>query len=175
MMENEIIVPNFFRVGINGDKSIRKNDLGGSESSKRDAQSDYPESIFRYFVEIVGLNILFYYVKDRQFYTIETEKFPIEVRRIFPNPNWDGIIDYLPYKLYSIYVSTSSATHLADIDSDSFSSATRVLTLSRYLLQEECDRCQCFCVRLLDISYDFRQILANHCVACLIIHKQTGV
>lgn len=93
MMENEIIVPNFFRVGINGDKSIRKNDLGWSESSKRDAQSDYPESIFRYFVEIVGFNILFYYVKDRQFYTIETEKFPIEVRRIFPNPNWDGIIE----------------------------------------------------------------------------------
>lgn len=45
---------------------------------------------FRYFVEIVGLNILFYYPKDRNFYTIETEKTPIEVRRIYLNPNWDG-------------------------------------------------------------------------------------
>ena len=33
---------------------------------------------------------MFYYLEDGQFYTIETEKTPIEVRRIFPNPNWDG-------------------------------------------------------------------------------------
>lgn len=89
-MNDDILVPNFFRVGYNGDKTIRKCDLGWSESTKRDAQSDYPESIFRYIVEIVGLNILFYYLQDRQFYTIETEKQPIEVRRIYPNPNWDG-------------------------------------------------------------------------------------
>lgn len=84
------MIPNFFRVGCDGDKTIRRSDLGWSDSSKRDARSDYPETIFRYFVEIVGLNILFYYLEDGQFYTIETEKTPIEVRRIFPNPNWDG-------------------------------------------------------------------------------------
>ena len=39
------------------------------------------------------LNILFYWMKDRQWYTIETEKDPIEVRRIYPNPNWDGICE----------------------------------------------------------------------------------
>lgn len=89
-MNNDILVPNFFKVGYNGDKSIRRGDLGWSESTKRDAQSDYPETIFRYIVEIVGLNILFYYLKDRQFYTIETEKLPIEVRRLYPNSNWDG-------------------------------------------------------------------------------------
>lgn len=89
-MNDDILIKNFFKVGYNGDKSIRKCDLGWSKSTKRDAQSDYPETIFRYIVEIVGLNILFYYTKDRQFYTIETEKLPIEVRRIFPNPNWDG-------------------------------------------------------------------------------------
>lgn len=92
-MDNDVIVSNFFRVGYNGDKTIKKNDLGWSVSSKRDAQSDYPEAIFRYFVEIVGFNILFYYVKDRQFYTIETEKYPVEVRRIFPNPQWDGVFE----------------------------------------------------------------------------------
>lgn len=89
-MEDEVLIHNFFKVGFNGDKSIRRCDLGWSDSSKRDARSDYPETIFRYFVEIVGLNILFYHIKDRQFYTIETEKTPIEVRRIYPNPNWDG-------------------------------------------------------------------------------------
>lgn len=89
-MDNEILVPNFFKVGYNGDKSIRKCDLGWSESTKRDAQSDYSETIFRYIVEIVGLNILFYYIKDKQFYTIETEKSPIEIRRLYPNPSWDG-------------------------------------------------------------------------------------
>ena len=92
-MSNEVLIPNFFRVGCNGDKSIKEEDLGWSDSIKRDAQSDNPETIFRYIVEIVGLNILFYWMKDRQWYTIETEKDPIEVRRIYPNPNWDGICE----------------------------------------------------------------------------------
>ena len=41
-MSNEVLIPNFFKVGCNGDKSIRKDDLGWSDSIKRDAQSDYP-------------------------------------------------------------------------------------------------------------------------------------
>lgn len=40
-------------------------------------------------MEILGLNIVFYWLKDHQWYTIETEKYPIEVRRIYPNPHWD--------------------------------------------------------------------------------------
>ena len=40
-MSNEVLIPNFFKVGCNGDKSIRKDDLGWSDSIKRDAQSDY--------------------------------------------------------------------------------------------------------------------------------------
>ena len=63
-MSNEVLIPNFFKVGCNGDKSIRKDDLGWSDSIKRDAQSDYPETIFRYIVEILGLNILFYWMND---------------------------------------------------------------------------------------------------------------
>ncbi len=89
-MDDKILITNFLRVGNNGDKSIRKSDLGWGETIIMDAQSDDPETIFRYVVEIVGLNILFYWLKDRQWYTIETEKRPIEVRRIYPNPNWDG-------------------------------------------------------------------------------------
>lgn len=94
-MDRHVIIKNYWNVGFNGDKSLAKEDLGWSNSVKRDAQSDYPESIFRYVVEIEGLNILFYWLKDRNFYTIETEKNPIEVRRLYPNPNWDGRCEYL--------------------------------------------------------------------------------
>lgn len=45
-MNKEVLIPNFFKVGCNGDKSIRKEDLGWSDSIKRDAQSDNPETIF---------------------------------------------------------------------------------------------------------------------------------
>ena len=40
------------------------------------------------------LNILFYWLEDKQFYTIETELVPIEVRRIYDNPNWNGIYEF---------------------------------------------------------------------------------
>lgn len=88
------MITNFFRVGCNGDKTIRKSDLGLGKTIIEDAQSDDPKMIFRYVVEIVGLNILFYWMEDRRWYTIETEKYPIEVRRIYPNPNWDGKCEY---------------------------------------------------------------------------------
>jgi hypothetical protein len=89
-MGDEVLIRNFFKVGAGGDRSVRQSDLGWSESVKHDAQSDYPEAIFRYVVEVLGLNVLFYWMEDRRWYTIETEKTPIEVRRIYPNPNWDG-------------------------------------------------------------------------------------
>lgn len=89
-MENKVLIKNFFPKDIFGESELKMNDLGWPETIKRDARSDYPETIFRYIVEIVGLNILFYWLKDRQWYAIETEKTPIEVRRIYPNPDWDG-------------------------------------------------------------------------------------
>ena len=64
--------------------------MGWNDASKKDARSDYSEYIFRYFVEDVGLNILFYWLDDRNFYTIKTENTPVEFVRIKPNPNWDG-------------------------------------------------------------------------------------
>lgn len=95
MANNKILIENFFNVGANGDVSLREEDLGWSKSMELDAQSDDPETIFRYVVEIVGFNILFYWTGDRNFYTIETEKDPIEVRRLYANPNWDGKKEYM--------------------------------------------------------------------------------
>ncbi len=92
-MDRHVIIENFWKVGFEGDKSLATEDLGWSDSIKRDAGSDYSEYIFRYVVEQVGFNVLFYWVKDRNFYTIETELLPIEVRRIYDNPNWDGKIE----------------------------------------------------------------------------------
>ena len=89
-MERKILIKNLWKVGNDGDRNLYEDDLGWSDSCREDAKSDYPEYIFRYYVEDVGLNILFYWVEDGNFYTIQTEKVPVEVRRINLNPNWDG-------------------------------------------------------------------------------------
>lgn len=94
-MENKIIKKHFFVVGNQGDVALYESQLGWDEMIVRDANSDNPETIFRHIVEVVGLNILFYWTKDENFYTIETENLPIEVRRIYPNPQWDGDCEYL--------------------------------------------------------------------------------
>ncbi len=99
-MARHIIIENFWRVGYDGDKSLATEDLGWSDSIKRDARSDYPENIFRYVVEQIGFNVLFYWVEDRNFYTIETECLPIEVRRLYDNPNWDGKTELLKAGIY---------------------------------------------------------------------------
>lgn len=106
-----IIINNFWNVGFYGDKSVAKEELGWSDAIKEDAKSDNPETIFRYVVEIVGFNILFYWIKDGNWYTIETEKDPIEVRKIFPNPKWDGKCEYLKAGLEG-YPQTSSQGEL---------------------------------------------------------------
>ena len=64
-MDRHIIVENFWNVGFDGDKSLSSEDLGWSDYIMRDAESDYPEYIFRYVVEQVGFNILSYWAKDR--------------------------------------------------------------------------------------------------------------
>jgi len=93
-MERRIIKEHFWNVGKDGDKALFADELGWPLSLQADAQSDYSETIFRYVIEIAGFNLLFYWVQDGNFYTIETEKNPIEVRRIAPNPEWDGKCEF---------------------------------------------------------------------------------
>lgn len=90
---DRIIKKHFWNVGYNGDVTLKESDLGWSKSLQQDSQSDHPETIFRYVVEIVGFNILFYWIKDENFYVIETEKDPIEVRKLYLNPDWDGELE----------------------------------------------------------------------------------
>ena len=93
-MKNKVIIEHFWNTGVKGDVRLTTNDLGWPDMLIEDAKSDYPESIFRYCIEIVGFNILFYWTRDKNFYTIETEKNPIEVRRIFHDPDWNGKCEF---------------------------------------------------------------------------------
>jgi len=89
-MNEDVIIEEFWRVGSNGDRTLKKDELGWPKELIGEAQSDHPETIFRHIIEVVGFNLLFFWTKDQNFYSIETEKDPIEVRRIAVNPEWDG-------------------------------------------------------------------------------------
>jgi hypothetical protein len=93
-MEKKVLIENFWGLGTDCDNSLYEDELGWPETLKRDAQSDYPEAIFRFVIEGVGFNLVFYWLEDRNYYSIETEKYPIEVRKLYPNPNWDGVDEY---------------------------------------------------------------------------------
>lgn len=95
VMERKIVKEYFWPEGVNDDKALYEDELGWPATLQRDAQSDYSETIFRYVVEIVGFNLLFYWVEDGNFYSIEVEKSPIEVRRIHRNEHWDGKCEFL--------------------------------------------------------------------------------
>lgn len=94
-MDDYIIKRHFWKVGVNGDKTLKASELGWPKTLQRDAKSDYPETIFRYAIESVGFNLLFYWIKDESFYAIETEKDPIEVRKLYTDPNWNGDCEFL--------------------------------------------------------------------------------
>lgn len=117
-MESKVLIENFWNVGANGDKTLREDELGWPATLKRDAQSDYSETIFRYVIEQVGYNLVFYWMEDRNFYTIETEKKPIEVRRLFPNPNWDGKYEILKVGTHGEGASSCSAGEVLAIFDD---------------------------------------------------------
>lgn len=94
MKERKILVEKFWPESSSPHSCIYEDELGWNEYNRQDAESDDPETIFRYYVEIVGFNIGFYWLTDRCFYTIETESIPVEVRRLYPNPKWDGAYEY---------------------------------------------------------------------------------
>lgn len=109
-MKSKVLIEDFWNVGdANGDKTLREDELGWPQSLKKDAQSDYSERVFRYVIEEVGFNLVFYWIKDRNFYVIETEKTPVEVRKLYPNPQWDGKYEFLKVGLLGEGASSCSA------------------------------------------------------------------
>lgn len=93
-MNDEIIIENFWNTGVNGDTSLKRSELGLAFALKDEALSDNPETVFRHVIEVVGLNLVWYWIKDRNFYVIETENDPIEVRRLPIDPKWDGKCEF---------------------------------------------------------------------------------
>lgn len=91
MENNNILIENFWE--HISDHHIRKSDLFWSDSSKLDAMSDNPETIFRYFIEEVGFNISFYWLEDKELYIIRTECYPTPVIRCSHNKDWDGVYE----------------------------------------------------------------------------------
>ena len=91
--DDKIVVRNFWRNIEPHD--IYESNLWWDKWGPLDAQTDDPELIFRYYIETVGFNLTFYYVDDGCFYEIFTERLPVNVYRMLPNPDWDGryIID----------------------------------------------------------------------------------
>lgn len=81
-MDNNVINEHSWNTGVDGYVRLMTDHLGQPDMLNEEAQSDYPETIFRHCVEIVGFNLLFYWTHVENFYAIETEKAPIEVRRI---------------------------------------------------------------------------------------------
>ena len=94
-MERKVIKEHFWNTGVNGDVQLTSDNLGWPEMLKEDAKSDYSEIIFTNCLELVRFTLLFYWTRDENFYTIETEKCPIEVRRIYQDPEWDGKCEFL--------------------------------------------------------------------------------
>lgn len=94
--KGKVLIQNFYKYG--GDHAVYESDLGWQDWAVRDVGYTESSKLFYYYIVEVGLNMLFYYVDDGWFYTIETEKEPnIEVRRIYKDPNWDG--EYLTYSV----------------------------------------------------------------------------
>lgn len=88
--KGKIVVPNFWRVGEDGDHALYEKELGWRESEYKDAMSDNPEKVFRYYVNEWGFSLLFFWVKDMNWYTLDMEKSPAELRRLRKNPDWNG-------------------------------------------------------------------------------------
>ncbi len=88
--KGKILIPSFWRVGEDGDHALYASELGWRESEYKDVMSDNPEKVFRYYVNEWGFSLLFFWVKDMNWYTLDMEKYPVELRRLRRNPNWDG-------------------------------------------------------------------------------------
>lgn len=92
MVTDEILIDNFYK--HTKDHHLYKSELGWSDRDLADARSDDPETVFRYHVEEVGFSLSLFWIDYREVYIIDTEKFPIEVRKCGYNPGWDGKYEY---------------------------------------------------------------------------------
>lgn len=89
--DHTVIIPNFFGDGQN----LEAYQLGWDFDSKIEAKSSVSRKIFEYFVEKMGRNLIFFYVKDGNFYGIHSERCPTPVFIFKKDINEEYIIDQL--------------------------------------------------------------------------------
>ena len=82
-MERIIVIKDFYNCG----KHLYQDELGWGQYEKREAKSNNTKDIYDHIVGIVGLNVSFFYVGDKNFYAIFTEQAPIAVKLLkYNNP-----------------------------------------------------------------------------------------
>lgn len=88
--EENLIMENFYHpfqkpiVFTYWNNNLYKKNISWSNADMADARSDNPEHIFRYYIDIMRLNMLFFWLEDGCMYNIATEKKPITVCRYRP-------------------------------------------------------------------------------------------
>lgn len=73
--EPEVLIHNFF----GEDQPLLSNQLGWTVDQKRNAKTSVSRKVFEYFVEELQRNLIFFYVKDGNFYGIHSENCPTPV------------------------------------------------------------------------------------------------
>lgn len=86
-----IAIRNFY--GVN--EHIYDDQLGFDEENSREARSNNPHTIFMYYMDIVRLQMVFYYIEDDTFYAIATMVQPIKVKKL---PRFREISKYVGYQ-----------------------------------------------------------------------------
>ena len=87
----EIIIPDFFGMG----QPLLSTQLGWTIEQKKEAKSSVSRKIFDYFVERLQRNLIFYYVKDGNFYGIHSENCPTPVFIFKKDKSEDSTFDQL--------------------------------------------------------------------------------
>lgn len=89
-IESRIVLKDFYRKG----EHIYEDELGFRSEMKAEAKTDVPSEVFRFQVEIVGLNLAFYYPPTDTFYGILTEMRPVKVKTLPRDRNRSEFIGY---------------------------------------------------------------------------------
>ena len=74
-IQRKIAIPDFYGKG----KHIYEDQMGFDQHHKSEARSLVAREIFRYYMEVVGLNMAFYYPVTDTFYAIYNDEQPVEV------------------------------------------------------------------------------------------------
>lgn len=77
-IQRTIAIPNYYGPG----KHVYEDQMGFRDKMKDEARSLVAREVFRYHVEVVGLNLGFYYPPTDTFYGILTESRPVKVKTL---------------------------------------------------------------------------------------------